>query len=51
MIEFTNTLLPNLPSDLTWVYGVFYLIEGIFFFALLLSPLYAIFGIIRKRKR
>ena len=51
MIEFTNTLLPNLPSDLNWVYGVFYLLEGIFFFALLLSPLYMVFGTVRRRRK
>lgn len=51
MIDFTETLLPNLPSDLNWVYGVFYIIEAIFFFGLLLSPIYIIFSTLKKRRR
>lgn len=51
MVEFTETLLPNLPSSLDWVKGVFYIIEGIFFFGLLLSPLIIIFNTLKKRKR
>lgn len=50
MIELTQTLLPNLPNCLRWVYGVFYILEGILFFSMLISPLYMIFGT-RKRKR
>lgn len=49
MIELANTLLPNLPKDLNWVYGVFYIVETIFFFGLLLSPFIMIFS--RRRKR
>ena len=50
MIELTQTLLPNLPESLNWVYGVYYIIEGIAFFGMLISPLYMIFRI-RKKKR
>ena len=49
MIELANVLLPNLPEDLNWVYGVFYIIEAIFFFGLLFSPILMIFKPIRKR--
>ena len=49
MIELANTLLPNLPKDLNWVYGIFYIIETIFFFGLLLCPFMLIFT--RRRKR
>ena len=49
MIELAQTLLPNLPEKLQWVYGVFYIIETIFFFGLLLSPFMLIFT--RRRKR
>lgn len=51
MIELTNTLLPNLPDNLNWVYGVFYIIEGITFFSLLLSPLMIIFNTTKKVSR
>jgi len=50
MIELANTLLPNLPENLTWVYGIVYLIECIFFFGMLLFPLIAIIQPIRKRR-
>ncbi len=50
MIELAQTLLPNLPNNLTWVYGVFYIIETIAFFSLLIFPFYAIIKPI-KRKR
>lgn len=53
MIELTQTLLPNLPDCLRWVYGIFYIIEGITFFGMLLSPLFIIFNtakIARRRK-
>lgn len=50
MIELTNTLLPNLPNCLRWVYGIFYIIEAIAFFGMLLSPLVFIFRIRRKRR-
>ena len=51
MIELANTLLPNLPKDLNWVYGVVYIIECITFFGMLLSPLLMIFTIKRRRLR
>lgn len=50
MIELTETLLPNLPENLYWVKGVFYIIEGITFFGMLLSPLFFIFRIKRTKK-
>lgn len=50
MIELANTLLPNLPNSLYWVYGIFYIIETIAFFSLLVSPFYMLFSIARKRK-
>lgn len=49
MIELTETLLPNLPNNLAWVKGVFYIIEAIFLFSLLLSPFLLIFT--RKKRR
>lgn len=49
MIELAQTLLPNLPKDLNWVYGIVYIIECICFFGMLLSPLYLIFTIRRKK--
>ena len=48
MIELANTLLPNLPNNLQWVYGIVYIIECIFFFGLLLCPFVLIFY---RRKR
>lgn len=48
MIELAHTLLPNLPKDLNWVYGVFYIFEGITFFGMLLSPLFFLFTLKRK---
>lgn len=51
MIELAHTLLPELPKDLNWVYGVCYIIELITFFGLLLSPFLMIFSLGRKRKR
>ena len=50
MQELAQTLLPNLPSDLNWVYGIMYIVMSITFFGMLLSPLYMIFTM-RKRKR
>lgn len=50
MIELTETLLPNLPNNLAWVKGVFYIIEAIFFFGLMLSPFLMIFSLPRKKK-
>lgn len=50
MIELTETLLPNLPDNLNWVKGVFYIIEAIAFFGMLLSPLLMIFSLGRKRR-
>lgn len=51
MIELAQTLLPNLPKDLTWVYGVFYIVETIAFFSLLISPFLMIFSVPRKKRR
>lgn len=50
MIELAQTLLPNLPKDLNWVYGVVYIVECITFFGMLLSPFIMIFNSRRKRK-
>lgn len=49
MIELAQTLLPDLPKSLEWVYGVSYIVMMIFFFGLLLSPFMLIFS--RRRKR
>lgn len=49
MIELAQTLLPNLPVELNWVYGYMYLIMTITFFALLLSPFLMVFNVRRKR--
>ena len=49
MIELANTLLPNLPESLNWVYGVFYIIEAIAFFSLLILPFYIILRPARRR--
>ena len=50
MIELAQTLLPNLPKDLNWVYGIIYIIESIVFFGMLLSPFFFIFTIKRKKR-
>lgn len=50
MIELANTLLPYLPKNLEWVYGVFYIIEAIAFFSLLLSPFLMIFSTGRRKR-
>ena len=50
MIELAQTLLPNLPKDLNWVYGVFYIIGTAAFFILLISPFIMLFSIPRKKK-
>lgn len=50
MIELANTLLPNLSDNLTWVYGIVYIVEIIFFFGLLFMPFITIFMIVKKRK-
>lgn len=50
MIELTNTLLPNLPIELNWVYGIFYIIEGIAFFTLIIAPFYIIINMLRNKK-
>lgn len=50
MIELAQTLLPNLPKDLNWVYGIVYIIECITFFGMLLSPFLLIFSIRKKRR-
>lgn len=49
MIELAKTLLPNLPVELSWVYGVMYIIMTITFFALLLSPFLMVFNVRRKK--
>lgn len=51
MIELTETLLPDLPSSLEWVYGVFYIIEGLVFFLLIIMPFIIILNVIKHRKR
>lgn len=50
MIELAQTMLPNLPDCLRWVYGIFYVIETIAFFLLLMSPFFMIFRIRRRKK-
>ena len=50
MIELAQTMLPNLPDCLRWVYGIFYIIETIAFFLLLISPFYMILRPARRRK-
>lgn len=50
MIELANTLLPDLPKSLEWVYGIFYIIETITFFGMLLSPFLMIFSLARKKR-
>lgn len=50
MIDFANTLLPNLPEDLNWVYGVVYIIESICFFGMLLAPIILIFNILNRKR-
>ena len=50
MIELAQTLLPNLPNSLYWVYGIFYIIATIAFFILLVSPFIMLFSIPRRRK-
>lgn len=49
MTELANTMLPNLPENLQWVYGVMYIVEMICFYGMLLSPFLLIFNIKRKR--
>lgn len=49
MIELAHTLLPNLPDSLNWVYGVFYIIEAIALFSLLILPFYMILRPVRRR--
>jgi hypothetical protein len=51
MIELAQTLLPNLPENLNWVYGIVYIIECIAFFGMLLSPLIILFTNTRKMSR
>ena len=50
MIELANTLLPNLPDNLQWVYGFVYIIECISFFGMLLSPFVMLFAVARKKR-
>lgn len=49
MIELAQTLLPNLPSELNWVYGVVYIVETIAFFSLLICPFYMMLRPVRRR--
>lgn len=51
MIDLANTLLPNLPSELTWVYGVVYLFMTLIFLILIIMPFITIINVIRHRKR
>lgn len=51
MKELTETLLPYLPKNLEWVYGVFYIIEAIALFGMLLSPFLMIFSLPRRRRK
>lgn len=51
MIELTNLLLPDLPSNLNWVYGIVYIIMTIAFLTLLLMPVFTIFLMIKRKKR
>ncbi len=51
MIELAHTLLPNLPTQLYWVYGVFYIIETIAFFTILLAPFIFLFNISKNKRR
>lgn len=50
MIDLVYSLLPDLPQNLQWVYGVCYIVLFAFYFFLFLSPLYMIFSIKRKRR-
>ena len=49
MQELAMTLLPNLPNNLNWVYGIMYIIMLICLFGMLLSPFLMIFSVRRKR--
>lgn len=49
MIDLANTLLPNLPESLNWVYGVVYIIEFLTFSVLLVSPIFILF--LNKKRR
>lgn len=49
MTELAQTLLPNLPDNLSWVYGVIYIIEFLTFSILLISPIFILF-LNKKRK-
>ena len=51
MIDLANTLLPNLPEKLTWVYGVLYLFMSLIFLILIVLPFITIFKILTHRKR
>lgn len=51
MIELAHTLLPNLPENLNWVYGIIYIVECICFFGMLLSPLFMIFSTPKRRRK
>lgn len=49
MQELAQVLLPNLPLELYWVYGIMYVVMIIAFFGMLLSPFLLIFSVKRKK--
>lgn len=51
MIELAQTLLPNLPEKLEWVYGVIYLFMTLAFLILILLPFFIIISMIKHKKR
>lgn len=51
MIELANTLLPNLPESLNWVYGIIYIFMTIAFLLLLLLPFWIIIRTINYKRR
>ena len=51
MIELANTLLPNLPENLNWVYGIIYIFMTIAFLLLLLLPFWIIIRTINYKRR
>lgn len=50
IIELGNSIFPNLPDSLSWVYGIFYILTYGFILQLILSPLYAILRPIRRKR-
>lgn len=51
MIELANTLLPNLPENLNWVYGVIYIFMTVAFLILILCPFYIIMKTIKYKRK